>query len=183
MGGFHHSDRSSLQHFPRKSYCAARESNPGRKNGNLAWYHYTSGAYSSEIRMAEPETFFPYKANAIIWFGDVGDWTRDLSHAKRTLYHWATSPPIYSRKSNYFLSNFTPIWDLRASTDPLKLCHNMPYMVGFSVYCEDMYFSLCMMWARQFSLKTYAPNVGLEPTTLGLRVPCSTDWANRAYFY
>ncbi len=25
-----------------------------------------------------------------------------------------------------------------------------------------------------------APNVGLEPTTLGLRVPCSTDWANRA---
>jgi hypothetical protein len=24
--------------------CAARESNPGRKNGNLAWYHYTSGA-------------------------------------------------------------------------------------------------------------------------------------------
>ena len=26
-----------------------------------------------------------------------------------------------------------------------------------------------------------SPNVGLEPTTLGLRVPCSTDWANRAY--
>ena len=25
-----------------------------------------------------------------------------------------------------------------------------------------------------------SPNVGLEPTTLGLRVPCSTDWANRA---
>ena len=25
-----------------------------------------------------------------------------------------------------------------------------------------------------------APNVGLEPTTPGLRVPCSTDWANRA---
>ncbi len=24
--------------------CADRESNPGRKNGNLAWYHYTSGA-------------------------------------------------------------------------------------------------------------------------------------------
>ena len=26
--------------------CAARESNPGRKNGNLAWYHYTSGAHA-----------------------------------------------------------------------------------------------------------------------------------------
>ena len=24
--------------------CTARESNPGRKNGNLAWYHYTSSA-------------------------------------------------------------------------------------------------------------------------------------------
>ena len=24
--------------------CVARESNPGRKNGNLAWYHYTSDA-------------------------------------------------------------------------------------------------------------------------------------------
>ena len=28
--------------------------------------------------------------------------------------------------------------------------------------------------------KKKAPDVGLEPTTLGLRVPCSTDWANRA---
>ena len=28
----------------KKTGCAARESNPGRKNGNLACYHYTSGA-------------------------------------------------------------------------------------------------------------------------------------------
>ena len=27
-----------------KKMCVARESNPGRKNGNLAWYHYTSDA-------------------------------------------------------------------------------------------------------------------------------------------
>ena len=27
-----------------KMICVARESNPGRKNGNLAWYHYTSDA-------------------------------------------------------------------------------------------------------------------------------------------
>ena len=27
---------------------------------------------------------------------------------------------------------------------------------------------------------SWAPNVGLEPTTLRLRVSCSTDWANRA---
>ena len=42
-----------------------------------------------------------YKALYYIWksqkFGDVGDWTRDLSHAKRTLYHWATSPTINPR--------------------------------------------------------------------------------------
>ena len=30
--------------YEAKWACAARESNPGRKNGNLAWYHYTSGA-------------------------------------------------------------------------------------------------------------------------------------------
>ena len=40
--------------------------------------------------------------------GDVGDWTRDLSHAKRTLYHWATSPSINTfipkaKKMRYWL--------------------------------------------------------------------------------
>ena len=63
-----------MNHEKNKKLCAARESNPGRKNGNLAWYHYTSSANVS---------------------GDAGDWTRDLSHAKRTLYHWATSPCSY----------------------------------------------------------------------------------------
>jgi hypothetical protein len=31
-----------------------------------------------------------------------------------------------------------------------------------------------------FLLKIWSPNVGLEPTTLRLRVSCSTDWASRA---
>ena len=34
----------------RKKMCVARESNPGRKNGNLAWYHYTSDAACPWIR-------------------------------------------------------------------------------------------------------------------------------------
>ena len=33
---------------------------------------------------------------------------------------------------------------------------------------------------RRKKKKMWSPDVGLEPTTLGLRVPCSTDWANRA---
>ena len=33
-----------LRETPTKAKCAARESNPGRKNGNLTCYHYTSGA-------------------------------------------------------------------------------------------------------------------------------------------
>ena len=31
--------------------------------------------------------------------------------------------------------------------------------------------------------KIWSPNVGLEPTTLRLRVSCSTDWASRANYY
>ena len=30
--------------------------------------------------------------------------------------------------------------------------------------------------------KNYSPDVGLEPTTLRLRVSCSTNWANRAAY-
>ena len=43
--------------------------------------------------------------------------------------------------------------------------HNSPYMLSTN-HC--------------WPLKIFSPNVGLEPTTLGLRVPCSTDWASRA---
>ena len=35
---------------------------------------------------------------------------------------------------------------------------------------------------KQFQQKKSAPNVGLEPTTLRLRVSCSTDWASRARY-
>ena len=33
----------------------------------------------------------------------------------------------------------------------------------------------------QKGYKKYSPNVGLEPTTVGLRVQRSTDWASRAW--
>ena len=43
--------------------------------------------------------------------GDAGDWTRDLTHAKRALYHWATSP---SRESPFcYRYSFRLALDLR----------------------------------------------------------------------
>ena len=45
-------------------------------------------------------------------FGDAGNWTRDISHAKRALYPWATSPGAtsYLNRTKYpFLINLTEI--------------------------------------------------------------------------
>ena len=36
------------------------------------------------------------------------------------------------------------------------------------------------MILQNYTWEKVAPNVGLEPTTLRLRVSCSTDWASRA---
>ena len=41
-------------------------------------------------------------------------------------------------------------------------------------------FQLNSVFFKKDQQKSYSPNVGLEPTTLRLRVSCSTDWASRA---
>ena len=41
----------------------------------------------------------------------------------------------------------------------------------------------CIWWPLSGKKKLRSPNVGLEPTTLRLRVSCSTDWASRAACY
>ena len=46
-----------------KKFCVARESNPGRKNGNLAWYHYTSDAMT--FHQISVENHKPFK---LVWF-------------------------------------------------------------------------------------------------------------------
>ena len=43
--------------------CTARESNPGRKNGNLAWYHYTSDATAFHQIFVEN-----HKPLKLVWF-------------------------------------------------------------------------------------------------------------------
>ena len=48
------------------------------------------------------QNFVPNK----ILFGDSGDRTRDISHAKRALYHWATSPPIGCHR---YVTNWSPV--------------------------------------------------------------------------
>ena len=42
------------------------------------------------------------------------------------------------------------------------------------------WFSTEFNFFKKDQQKSYSPNVGLEPTTLRLRVSCSTDWASRA---
>ena len=46
-----------------------------------------------------------FARNKIV-FGDTGDRTRDISHAKRALYHWATSPPIGCHR---YVTNWGPV--------------------------------------------------------------------------
>ena len=54
-------------------------------------------------------------------------------------------------------------------------CHSMTCIISFSQLFN---------WIQKKYLlnkrKIFAPNVGLELTTLWLRVSCSTDWASRA---
>lgn len=47
-------------------------------------------------------------------------------------------------------------------------------------FLNALCFASYMQFENSFPKRT-APNVGLEPTTLRLRVSCSTDWASRAY--
>ena len=45
-----------------------------------------------------------------------------------------------------------------------------------------VYGFIVVFWFHRSS-KIWSPNVGLEPTTLRLRVSCSTDWASRATYW
>ena len=48
------------------------------------------------------------------------------------------------------------------------------------IFSWDKRHSYELSWFQSWWKKNYTPNVGLEPTTLRLRVSCSTDWASRA---
>ena len=77
------------------------------------------------------------------------------------------------------------------SQSPLFQHHSQP---GFIGAVESWCYSVCVVFLRAallFPIQNFfivlfcskdAPNVGLERTTLGLRVPCSTVCATRAKF-
>ena len=72
----------------------------------------------------------------------------------------------------FFLEN---VKNIRRSVPPLDVgapCHGPPLWTST--------FNMWLLSSNEPPPKNISPNVGLEPTTLGLRVPCSTDWANRA---
>ena len=90
--------------------------------------------------------------------GDAGDWTRGLSHAKRTLYHWATSPvggikpcgPIYRWATS-------PC----GGRQPLSYKFNNPDRLGGSC-CFELYAPV----SRQVSICVY------KYFTIWIRIPC-----------
>ena len=51
---------------------------------------------------------------------------------------------------------------------------------GSSPLSGDIFFINRTFLKKIKNYKKWSPNVGLEPTTLRLRVSCSTDWASRA---
>ncbi len=79
-------------------FCAARESNPGRKNGNLAWYHYTSGALDIWFQLLILNVFgiFVFQRR-VPWFGNI-----TLLLTRDTHIHIQSfiviSPPLPKRK-------------------------------------------------------------------------------------
>ena len=58
--------------------------------------------------------------------GDAGDRTRDLSHAKRTLYRWATSPHWVFKKTVFVMELKLIMW--------LSMGHHTSYYVGIIMW-------------------------------------------------
>ena len=61
-----------------------------------------------------------------IFSGDAGDRTRDLSHAKRTLYRWATSPHWVFKKTVFVVELKLIMW--------LSMGHHTSYYVGIIMW-------------------------------------------------
>ena len=96
-----------------KKPCVARESNPGRKNGNLAWYHYTSGAVTlEEHRPPRINDQFCEDHERKRWDAPCEVWTHDPWFTRPVLYHWAKGADMWFESKRF--------WKLWATMWPHK---------------------------------------------------------------
>ncbi len=89
--------------------------------------------------------YFEHQKIQIIKYGDAGDRTRGLSHAKRTLYHWATSPLVQLITFLFYFFVFYVMHNLKCSL----LFPNT--VLGFKMYF--ILSSMCMIQHFRFSLE------------------------------
>ena len=76
---------------------------------------------------------------------------------------------------------YVPNYNVINSYSPFLIYFSITTLLQLGVYFR---FDIRRKWKeRKKEKKNLSPNVGLEPTTLRLRVSCSTDWASRANLY
>ena len=92
--------------------------------------------------------------------------------------------PQWQSTCHYIVNHYVKIMHVRLGVannmHPLSWGHKRNRSKNFMTELHKKIHSMFYLsyYKGQFS---NTPNVGLETTTLGLRVPCSTDWASRSW--
>ena len=108
--------------------------------------------------------------------------------AKKKLFFWRTSGDVQGWRSLNHSRSCSPPFASAAAEKAFIFCRRRPSVKQFPfIESEDFFRKLFLIVTESVhsirvvqKIKKWSPNVGLEPTTLRLRVSCSTDWASRA---